>query len=189
MASEPDRIRQEIAATRADLASNVDQLADRTSPARMARRGWHRLTDKMHAVTDTVIGKPAEAASSIKDKASEAGDRIGEMAGEAADAVREAPHHAAEQTRGNPIAAGMIAFGAGMLAATLVPETDVERRMSRALADSRLAEEVREPLMESASSVGRDVTDTVKQSAAEVAQTAKESASEAVEEVKQTTRR
>ena len=78
----PDRKRQEIQATRADLASNVDHLADRTNPARMARRGCHRLTDKMHSFTDTVIGKPA-------------------------------PHYAAEQTRGNPIAAGMIAFGAG----------------------------------------------------------------------------
>ena len=41
MAEGPDRIREDIETTRAELARNVDALADRTVPTRVARRRWH----------------------------------------------------------------------------------------------------------------------------------------------------
>lgn len=200
MAAEPDRIKNDIELTRARLTADVDQLADRTSPTRVMQRGWHRFTDKVHTVSDTVMGKPAQAADSVKRVAGQAGDKIsgvasdatdkiGEVASSAADTVREAPRMAAEQTRGNPIAAGLIAFGAGLLAAALIPETEAERRLSRKLADSDLAQQVREPLMESADQVRQDVAGTVKQSASEVVQTAKEAASSTMDEAKETAQR
>lgn len=187
MATESDRIRNEIEMTRAGLAANVDQLADRTSPTRVMRRGWNRFTDKMHVVSDNVMGRPAESirqtTETVKEKASDATEKVGEMAGEAADAVKQAPRLAAEQTRGNPIAAGLIAFGAGLLAATLIPETEMERRMAGKLADSELAEKVREPLQEAASQMGQDVTETVKQSAGDMGQSVKDHAKQAKESI------
>lgn len=189
MASEPERISNQIEMTRASLAANVDELADRTSPNRVIRRGWHRFTDKMHGVSDTVMGKPAEMAGSMKDSvremAGQTSEKVSEVAGDAADAVRQAPHMAAEQTRGNPLAAGLIAFGAGMLAAALIPESDLERRMSRKLADSDLVEQAREPLMESAGQVREDVTEAVKDSAGQVGQSVKEHAMQAKDEAKE----
>ena len=40
MAEEPDRLRQDIELTRASLSRDVDQLADKTSPRRVAQRRW-----------------------------------------------------------------------------------------------------------------------------------------------------
>jgi len=186
MATEPDQIRSDIQATRADLASNVDQLADRTSPSRIAQRSWSRVTDKVHSLSESVMGAPSSAAGSVKQMAGDAGDKIGDLASDAADKVREAPQLAAQGTRGNPLAAGLIAFGAGLLAAAMIPESEAERRITRKLADSELVEQVRQPLAESASQVGQDLTEDIKESGEQVAQSAKEHASAAVEEAKST---
>jgi ElaB/YqjD/DUF883 family membrane-anchored ribosome-binding protein len=189
MAAEPDQIRNDIEATRADLASNVDQLADRTSPSRIARRSWSRVSDKVHSLSDSVMGAPSSTAGSAKQKVNEAGDKIGSMTSETADKVRQAPHLAAQGTRGNPLAAGLIAFGAGLLAAAMIPESEAERRITRQLADSELAEQVRQPLAESAGKVGQDLAEEIKESGQQVMDSAKDHASTAVEEAKGTAQR
>ena len=71
--------------------------------------------------------------STVSDKASQVGDKAGEKAHDVADSVRGAPQAVAQQTQGNPLAAGIIAFGVGMLAATLIP---VDRRGDAAPASS-----------------------------------------------------
>ncbi len=184
MATEPDQIRSQIEVTRSSLASNVDELADRTSPGRIMNRGWRRVTDRMHSIGDRVMGAPSSATGSVKDIAKGAGEKMSDVASEAADAVREAPHVTAEQTRGNPLAAGLIAFGAGLLAAAMIPETEAERRLTRQLADSELADQVREPLRQSVSEVGRGVSEEVKETGARLADTAKEHATQAVDEAR-----
>jgi len=40
MAEEPDQIRDDIELTRTRLAHDVDRLADKTSPTRVAQRRW-----------------------------------------------------------------------------------------------------------------------------------------------------
>lgn len=189
MATEPDQIRSQIETTRANLASNVDQLADRTSPARIMNRGWQKVADKVHAVGDRVMGAPSSAASSVKEMADQAGEKMGEAASGAAAAVREAPHAAAQQTRGNPLAAGLIAFGVGLLAAALIPESDAERRLSRQLADSDLVEKVSEPLKQSAGEVGHGIAEDVKESGSQLVDSAKDHASDAMQEAKETTQK
>jgi hypothetical protein len=67
MAAEPDQIRNDIKATRADLASNVDQLADRTSPSRIESEAERRLTDKLadSELVEQVRQPLAESASPV----------------------------------------------------------------------------------------------------------------------------
>jgi len=60
--------------------------------------------------------------------ASDAKETVSEKASDAADAVRSAPDAVVRQAQGSPVAVGMIAFGAGMLAAAVLPETEPERR-------------------------------------------------------------
>ena len=57
MAEEPDRIRNDIESTRAELTRNVDLLAEKTSPGRVARRQWGNVKEK-------VMGTPRQAAYS-----------------------------------------------------------------------------------------------------------------------------
>jgi gas vesicle protein len=182
VAEEPDRIRNQIEYTRAELAHDVDRLADRTSPRRVARRRWSAMKERVMGtpsqVRDTTSDTARSAVATVQDTASEAGDRAGEAAREAADAVRQAPAKVARQARGNPIAAGVIAFGVGLLAASLIPTTEAERQVGEQIRDNAgdLAGTVREPLRESAQQLKEDLSDSVQDAADQVKETARDAA-------------
>lgn len=164
MATQAERIRTEIDATREELAHDIDRLADRTSPSRIAHRRWDAVKSKVGNVKDRVMGVSEDAASEVSGRASDLADN-----------VREAPDMVARQTRGNPVAAGLIAFGAGLLAASLLPETDAERRIGRTVGEH--ADELLEPLKETGRQIASEVGETVKDASREVGETAKEAAS------------
>jgi gas vesicle protein len=92
--------------------------------------------------------------------------------------VREAPEMIQQQAQGNPLAAGLVAFGAGMLLATLFPPTEAEQRAASAV------QERAEPLKDQALGAGREMKDHLQQSAQESAQQVKETAKGAAQEVK-----
>jgi soluble cytochrome b562 len=98
---------------------------------------------------------------------------------EGAQQVREAPEMVQRQTQGNPLAAGLVAFGAGMLLATLFPPTGAEQRAASAV------QERVEPLKEQALEAGREMKDDLQGTARESAQQIKETATEATQGVKQ----
>ena len=56
MGTSPDQMRAEIAATRNQLSADVDRLADRASPRRMARRRRARMRRTVSGVRDRVMG-------------------------------------------------------------------------------------------------------------------------------------
>ena len=56
MGTSPDQMRAEIAATRSQLSADVDRLADRASPRRMARRRKARMRRTVSGVRDRVMG-------------------------------------------------------------------------------------------------------------------------------------
>ncbi len=173
MAEEPDRLRQDIERTRASLSRDVDQLADKTSPTRVAQRRWASVKEKVMGNSDHARHAAGDTASHASDvvstKAHDAADAVGSKAHDAADAVRNAPQAVSRQTAGNPLAAGIIAFGAGMLAATLIPVSDVEKRAGQQLKDN-----------------SGDLVDRVKDVAGEVGSDLKQNAVEAASQVKET---
>lgn len=196
MAEEPDQIRDDIEVTRDRLANDVDRLADKTSPSRIAQRRVADAKAKMHGLSDRVMGNAHDNGGTVKDKASgavdTAKDKASDVAGQVTDRVRQAPAAVGRQTQGNPVATGLVAFGAGMLAASLLPATGLEKRAGRQLrahADD-LVEPVRQPLAESAEHLREDlgshaqeslasVRDTAKEAARSTAQTAKDAAADA----------
>jgi uncharacterized protein YjbJ (UPF0337 family) len=185
MAEEPDRLRQDIENTRASLTRDVDLLAEKTSPKRVAQRRWTSVKEKVmgssdqarHAMSDTagtVQDKAYSAAGTVQDKASSAASAVQEKAGDAADAVRSAPQAVAQQTQGNPLAAGIIAFGVGMLAATLIPVTDAERRAGQELKDR--SGDLTDKVKDVATEMKDDLSGTVQQAAGQVKETAQDAA-------------
>lgn len=198
MAEEPDRLRQEIEYTRAGLTRDVDRLAEKTSPKQVARRRWTTVKEKVMGSTgqarDT-LGSGASAAQekasdlggtdlggTVQEKASQLSDAAGDKAHQAAGAVRGAPRAVVTQTQGNPIAAGVIAFGVGMLAATLIPVTDAERRAGQELKDHS------DQLTDKVKDVGSDLTDEVGGTVQEAAGRVKDTAQEAVQATKEQAR-
>jgi hypothetical protein len=126
MGATPDRLTTEIDQTRDDLTSNVDALADKVSPARITRRRLHAVKSGAAGVKDKVMGSTQDAATGVSASA-------GQAAGNVAAAVSDAPDQLAQTARGNPLPAGLIAFGAGALIATLLPDTDTETRLAEAM--------------------------------------------------------
>ena len=183
MAEEPDRLRQEIEYTRAGLTRDVDRLAEKTSPKQVARRRWTAVKEKVMGstgqATSTVQEKASDLGGTVHEKASHLSDVAGEKAHDAADAVRSAPQAVATQTQGNPIAAGVIAFGVGLLAATLIPVTDAEKRAGQELKDRS------EPLADKVKEVAGDLKDDLGGTVQEAAGRVKETAQDAVQTTRQ----
>ena len=156
MDEEPDRLRQDIESTRASLTRDVDRLADKTSPKRVAQRRWS-------AVKERVMGSSEQVRQSA-----------GDVAHEVKDSVASAPHAVTRQAQGNPLAAGVIAFGVGMLAASLFPVTDAERRAGRQIKDN--AGDLTDRAKDIARDMKDDVSGSVRQAAGEVKGTSREAA-------------
>ncbi|GAA4414453.1 DUF3618 domain-containing protein [Actinokineospora soli] len=180
MGATPDQIRTEIEHTRADLTQDVNRLADRTSPKRIA----HRQTDKARRgvgrLRDRVMGTLDDAKSGMSDT----GETIKEHAHQAGDALREAPQAVRSQTQGSPLAAGLVAFGAGLLTAGLLPTTEVERRAGGKLRDSDQLDTLKQEATEAAKGIGEDLGQTAKQAAQHVQETATDSAHQVADAAK-----
>jgi hypothetical protein len=104
---------------------------------------------------------------------------VGEKASEAGEAVREAPATVKRKAQGNPIAAGVIAFGLGMLVSSLISSSEKERQ-----AVSQLQENL-EPMKEKATEVSGDMGESLKPAAQDAAESVKSTAQEGVESVRQ----
>jgi hypothetical protein len=178
--NDPDEIRADIERTRAALSDNVDDLAESVKPKNVAGRQVGKVKEAASNLKDRVMGSEDDDYSgSAVGKASSAKDTVGEKASDAREAVRQAPSRMKRRAQGNPLAAGMIAFGLGMLVSSLIPSTEKERE-----AVSQLRENL-EPVKEKASEVARDIGEGLKPAAQEAAESVKTTAQEGVESVKQ----
>ena len=163
----PDDIRADIEQTRADLSSDVDALSDKVSPGQMAHRQADRVRSAASGLKDRVIG-------SVSDGAGAAGAATSSVGGTAS----SVPGAAIERTRGNPLAAGVIAFGAGWLLASLLPSTRREQDLAQT------AKEQSAPLVDELKGATQEAAANLKEPAQEAAAAVKESATEAVASVR-----
>ena len=193
--NDPDEIRADIERTRATLSNDVDDLAESVKPQSVARRQVDKVKDAVGSVKERVMGSDDDdydrvavgtatdrayaAKDAVADRAYAAKDTVTEKAYEAREAVREAPTTVKRKTQGNPLAAGVIAFGLGMLVSSLIPSSERERQ-----AVSTLQENL-EPVKEKAAEVARDMGESLRPAAQEAAESIKSTAQEGVEIVKQ----
>jgi hypothetical protein len=194
--NDPDEIRADIERTRATLSDDVDDLAESVKPKSVARRQVDKVKDAVGSVKDRVMGsddddygtdygtatvgdRASAAKDAVADKAYAAKDTVSEKASEAADAVREAPATLKRKAQGNPLAAGVIAFGLGMLVSSLIPSSEKERQAVSTLQDNL------EPVKQKATEVARDMGESLRPAAQDAAESVKSTAQEGVESVKQ----
>jgi hypothetical protein len=169
MSENPDVIRADIEATRARLGTNVDAVADKVTPSHIVQRQTDRVKenvkDAVFGVKEKVMGAADHTADNMHSAAGSAGSHLGD----AGAAIGDAPAQVKSKTQGNPLAAGLIAFGAGLLVSSLIPASEKEREAADALKTAA------EPLT-------TELTDAAKH----VAEGLKEPAQEAMENVKST---
>lgn len=184
MSENPDVIRADIEATRARLGTNVDAVADKVTPSNIVHRQTDKVRDAVTGVKEKIMGAAdhpenrthnttytdtGTGTHSAADTLHEAKDNVAAKLSDAGTAVSNAPDQVKAKTAGNPLAAGLIAFGAGMLISSLIPASQKER-------------EAADQLKTAAQPLATQVTDAAKT----VAQDLKEPAQEAMENVKAT---
>jgi hypothetical protein len=200
---DPEQIRREIERTQATLSQDVDALTEKVTPGKIverrvdrARDAATRLKEKVMGTTqdyghhaaggvrsvasgavDRVSGTASSAASSVQDAASSAAGTVQDAASTAVDAVQEAPRVLRRQTRGNPLAAGLIAFGAGWLVSSLLPASRREQE---------LADQARQVAQEKVQPVAQQVASEVRENLREPAQQAVESVRSTAQDAKDT---
>lgn len=185
--NDPEALRAEIARTRAELSDNVDTLTDTANPKNVANRQVDKVKGAARGVREHLMGAPndpydggtlGDTTDAVKDKASGVLGSAQDRASGALDAVGDAPHQARRKTRGNPLAAGLIAFGIGYLISSAIPSTEREQE-----AASRLQEKAA-PLQDRLREATSEVADRLKEPAQEAAASVKEAATDAVANVK-----
>jgi gas vesicle protein len=183
--NDPDEIREQIERTRADLSDNVNALADSVNPAHVASRQVEKVKGAVRGAKDKVMGGSDDPTS--ESRLSSAGS-----------AVTGAPAQLTSQAKGNPLAAGLIAFGAGLLAGSMLPTSTAEQKAAAKTKDAaapmlsdaakQVSGNLREPAqnaMEAVKGTATDAISNVKDQGTSAAQDVKYQAQNAKETVQQ----
>src|SRR4051812_29446494 len=122
----------------------------------------------MGSVPDTgqVKSKTGDVAGSAKESVGDAVSSVG-------DAVTGAPQAVKQQTQGNPLGAGLVAFGVGLVLSSMIPATEQEKNLAAEAQDKAMG-----PLQEKAKEMGSELQGSVQHSAEQVKQVATNAASD-----------
>jgi hypothetical protein len=183
MGETPDELRAEIAVARADMSQTLDELGDKISPKQVARRKADRVRRSLYSVRETIMGSADQAGGRVNDMKATVVGRAQDMA----ETVQSAPEAVKSTAQGNPLAAGLIAFGCGLLLASVVPATSTERELAASVGEH--AQPIVEQAKESAGEVKDDLQQSAKAAAVDVAREAasnvKDSAKEGARQVRE----
>ena len=161
MNTDPDDIRTDIESTRRELGSDVDALAEKVTPSKIMHRQTSRMRNAIGSAKERVFGAAEDAQESV------------------GGALSDAPRMVADKAKGNPIAAGLIAFGVGWLASSLFPASEKEKELAGTL------QEKAQPLASEVTDTAKRMADDLREPAGEAVNAVKESATGAAESVKQ----
>jgi hypothetical protein len=187
--NDPEAIRRQIEQTQRELSYDVDALNEKVNPSRVVDRRVSAAKGRFSRAKDRVMGsahdtrasaqyRAQDAAGTVQDKAHGAAETVQGAAQQTAQAVQQAPDTIVRQAQGNPLAAGLIAFGVGWLVSSLMPASEKERQLAQQ-AESAVREHKDELLapaqqaaQETAQEVAGELRSAAMHAAKEVASTA-----------------
>ncbi|MFE9655567.1 DUF3618 domain-containing protein [Micromonospora sp. NPDC006431] len=160
MSNDPDRIRQQIEQTRSELVIDVDALTYRVDPRRIAGDRVGQARGALTRVKGKVMGTPTDG--------HRPGQQMSAAAGSMRNQARELGQQSRQQAQGNPLAVGLIAFGAGLLVSALIPPSRSERQWAGQA--KGMARQHSDELRAQASQVGHQMRDNLREPAKHAAQ-------------------
>jgi len=162
---DPEAMRQNIDRTRAALSRDIDTLADKVTPSKVVRRQANRVKGTVSSVSDRVMGGGSSSSG------------ISDLTESAVTTTRS-------KAQGNPLAAGLIAFGVGWLASSLLPATAAERQVASGMKDTAMehSDQITAPLKSAAGETAEELSG----SAREAVESVKSAAAEGTTTVQQT---
>jgi hypothetical protein len=175
--NDPEAIRRDIEQTRQSLSQDVDVLNEKVNPRYAVQRRKEAARSSLSRARDRVMGSMPSMGSGNSGSAGN-GYGSGGTVQAMGDRASSAPDMARSQAQGNPLAAGLIAFGAGWLVSSLLPATQAEQQAARAVQER--ASDLAEPAKEMA----KDAASQLQGSAQQAAESVRSTAQDAVQEVK-----
>ena len=170
MGTSTEELNRQIEDTRAQMTRDVDALQDRVSPSAIVERRKAAARSRLSSVRDSVMGTASSATDTIAGTVSGAGDSVGSAAGSTTGTGRDT-------VQGSPLAAGLVAFGAGMVISALLPASRKETEIAQQVVET--AKEKAQPLVQdvaaSAQQAGASLREDLGAAAEEVKQTATQS--------------
>ena len=171
MAQTADELVADIAHTREDMSATLDAIGER--PQQMVDSGRRRLGQWILSARQGIMGTP-----DMEGQAGQGTDGVGDGAGEGAVVM-------AGQQQGNPLAAGIIVFGVGLLVGSLLPPTKVEQKGLSAIADK--AEPAIDAARQAASELGHGLQKSTEQAAGQLGEVLTDAGQEIVDLTKPST--
>ena len=179
MTQDPDQIRSEIEQTRAGLATDVNLLTEKVSPARVVERRVDSAKEAVGNLTGKVFGrddKPEAASPSAVPPGA-----YSPLTG-GTEAVRKSPELAKQKAAGSPLIAGAVAFGAGYLLSALLPAGRQERQAAGRL--SARLQDLKEPVQQQVKTIADEVKQDLQPQLQDAVATVKDTAAQAAEQVR-----
>lgn len=188
-----EQLKREIADRREDIGRDLEVIGDRVSPGRMADRSRERARRRVYSLRDRVMGPVDSARTTFGDSPGDRGigARVGEMASGLSD--HDPAGSVSGRVEGSPIAMGLVAFGIGFVAGSVIPPSRSEQAVAQRLEPgvTQLAQGAAETVREAGQHLAPAVQDeaaSLKQDAQEavghVADTGKEQAAALREEAR-----
>ncbi len=194
MGEEPDRIRAEIEATRAEMSETVDALGYK---ADVKSRAKESIQDKKDSAKESIVGATQSVKEKIVGAGSSVGDSVSSVGGSVSDKTPDADQvkHQAKRAVGvaqsNPLGLAIGSVAVGFIAGMLIPSTRVEDEKLGPVADDvkERAKQTGQEALEHGKQVAQDAAqsaqETVKESGQEHAQQVRDSAQDHAQEVQE----
>lgn len=190
MGEESHQLRQQIEQTRQELGTDVDALTEKVSPKRVVERRVEGTKNAIGGLKERVMGTTSDVTSStggtVSGAASTVQDTVSSAASSVGDTAVSTAHKARRQAEGNPLAAGLIAFGIGWLVSSLLPASQKERELAHQVKDQ--AQPAVQAVGQQAGQALSEVKDNLQQPAQEAVQSVKDTAADATGTVKEQAR-
>lgn len=196
MGEESDQLRREIEETRGRLGTDVDALTEKVSPKKVVGRQVDRAKDTVGGLKEKVMGKTSDVTSSTGQGLSSATSSVTDTAGSAVSSVQGAASSAAStvsdtassaaaatrrQAQGNPLAAGLVAFGLGWLVSSILPASQKEQDLATKVKDQ--AQPALQPVAQKAQQALSEVKDNLQEPAQQAVESVKSTAQDAASTV------
>ncbi len=186
MGTSTEELNREIEATRTRMTQDVDALQDRVSPSAIVERRKAAAKGRLSSIKDSVMGTAGDAATSVRHAGGSVGGSVGGTASGAGDSIASAAGSTVDSGRdavqGSPLAAGLVAFGAGLIVSALVPATQKEAEVSQQVVQT--AKEKAKPVLQDAATSAQEAGSNLKDEVARVAGEVKDSAAESSQRVR-----
>jgi hypothetical protein len=170
-----EELRAQIERQRSELGRDLEVLGDKVSPGRIVERRRAAVRQSARGFKDRVMGAADTATTRV-------GDTAGSVSGAVSSAgstVAGAPQATIQAAQGNPLAVGLVAFGAGAVLAALLPTSEKERRVITERAEPAL-----QKAAEEAGAAAQHAVEELKPAAQDAAEAVRSTAQDAAESVK-----